>query len=41
VVELWGWVETTAERKAMLLAAQEVSGVQKVVDHLGAIPPGT
>ncbi len=41
VVELWGWVETEAERKAMLVAAQEISGVQKVIDHLGAVPPAT
>ena len=41
VVELWGWVETKAERQAMLLAAQEFSGVQRVVDHLGAVPPAT
>ncbi|MDA1100919.1 MAG: CBS domain-containing protein [Proteobacteria bacterium] len=41
VVELWGWVETEVERKAMLLAAQEIPGVKKVIDHLGAVPPGT
>lgn len=41
VVELWGWVETDMERRAMLLAAQEIAGVKKVIDHLGAVPPGT
>ncbi|MBT4044077.1 MAG: CBS domain-containing protein [Rhodospirillaceae bacterium] len=41
VVELWGWVETEVERKAMLVATQEVPGVQKVIDHLGAMPAGT
>ena len=41
VVELWGWVETEAERRAMIVAAEEVAGVQKVIDHLGAMPPGT
>ena len=40
VVELWGWVETEAERRAMLVAAQEIAGVQGVIDHLGAVPPG-
>lgn len=41
VVELWGWVETDAERKAMLVAAQEIDGVQKVIDHLGSVPAAT
>ncbi len=41
VVELWGWVESEAERKAMLVAAQEIPGVQRVIDHLGAMPAGT
>lgn len=41
VVELWGWVESDVERRAMLVAAQEISGVQKVIDHLGSVPPGT
>lgn len=41
VVELWGWVETEAERKAMLVAAKEIAGVQGMIDHLGAVPPGT
>ena len=41
VVELWGWVETEAERRAMMVAAEDVSGVQKVIDHLGTVPPGT
>ncbi len=41
VVELWGWVESEAERKAMLVAAKEIAGVREVIDHLGAVPPGT
>jgi osmotically-inducible protein OsmY len=41
VVELWGWVETEAERKAMLVAAKEIAGVRGVIDHLGAVPPAT
>lgn len=41
VVELWGWVESESERKAMLVAAEEISGVKKVIDHLGSVPPAT
>ncbi|MDP6564156.1 MAG: CBS domain-containing protein [Alphaproteobacteria bacterium] len=41
VVEIWGWVETEAERRAMLVAAEEIAGVQKVIDHLAEMPPGT
>jgi len=40
-VELWGWVETGAERKEMPLAAQETAGVSKVIDHVDLAPPGT
>ncbi len=39
VVELWGWIETEDERKALCLAAQEVPGVNEVVDHLGRFRP--
>jgi CBS domain-containing protein len=39
VVELWGWVETEAERKALLLAASEVPGVKDVRDHFGKVSP--
>jgi len=39
VVELWGWVESDDERKALCVAAQEVPGVKRVIDHLGAVPP--
>ena len=41
VVELWGWFETEAERRAMIVAAEEDAGMQKVIDHLGAMPPRT
>ncbi|NQV61728.1 MAG: CBS domain-containing protein [Alphaproteobacteria bacterium] len=41
VVELWGWVESDVERKAMLVATQEISGVKKVIDHLGSMPAST
>ena len=39
VVELWGWVESETERKALLLAASEISGVKEVRDHFGKISP--
>lgn len=39
VVELWGWVDSEAERKALVLAASEVSGVKKVEDHFGRVSP--
>jgi osmotically-inducible protein OsmY len=41
VVELWGWFETEAERRAMIVAAEEDAGMQKVIDHLGVMPPRT
>lgn len=39
VVELWGWVDSEEERRAMILAAEQVAGVRQVVDHLGFVPP--
>ena len=39
VVELWGWVDSEAERKALLLAVEEIAGVRAVNDHLGSLPP--
>ena len=41
MVELWGCVETEVERKEMPLAAQEIAGVSKVIDHVDLAPPGT
>jgi CBS domain-containing protein len=38
VVELWGWVESEQERRALLLLAETVDGVKEVEDHLGSIP---
>lgn len=38
-VELWGWVETEAERDALILAASEVPGVKTISDHFGKISP--
>jgi CBS domain-containing protein len=38
-VELWGLVDSEAERKALCIAAAEVPGVTEVVDHLGSIQP--
>jgi CBS domain-containing protein len=39
VVELWGTVDSEEERKALIVAAENVVGVKQVVDHLGMIPP--
>ncbi len=39
IVELWGWVESETERKALLLAASEIPGVKDVRDHFGKISP--
>jgi CBS domain-containing protein len=38
-VELWGWVDSEDERKALLIAVGELDGVKDVVDHLGSVPP--
>lgn len=38
-VELWGWVDSEDERKALLIAVGEMDGVTQVVDHLGSVPP--
>lgn len=35
VVHLWGLVETEQQRKAIIVAAEEISGVVGVEDHLG------
>jgi len=39
VVELWGWVNSEDERKALMTAVREIDGVKDVVDHLGKIAP--
>lgn len=39
VVHLWGLVDSAEQRKALLVAAREVSGVRGVEDHLGEVPP--
>ncbi len=39
VVELWGWVDSEAERKALRIAVEEIAGVRAVNDHLGSLPP--
>ena len=39
VVEIWGWVESEDERKALCLAAGEVPGVKEVLDRLGRVQP--
>jgi CBS domain-containing protein len=38
VVELWGWVDSSEERRALLLLAEAVEGVRNVEDHLGSVP---
>lgn len=39
VVELWGWVDSESERKALRVAVENVPGVRKLEDHLGSVPP--
>ncbi len=39
VVELWGWVDSEDERKALMTAVGELDGVQEIVDHLGSVAP--
>ena len=39
VVELWGWVDSKHERKALMTAVGELDGVQEIVDHLGSVAP--
>ena len=39
VVELWGWVDSEDERKALMTAVGELDGVQEVVYHLGSVAP--
>ena len=39
VVELWGWVDSEDERKALLIAVEDIAGVREVNDHLGSLPP--
>jgi osmotically-inducible protein OsmY len=38
-VEMWGWVDSEAERRAIRIAMEEIPGVHKVSDHLGFIAP--
>ena len=39
VVELWGWVDSAEERKALIVAAEDVAGVREVQDHLATVAP--
>jgi osmotically-inducible protein OsmY len=39
VVELWGWVDSEEERKAVLLAVENIAGVRSLEAHLGFIKP--
>lgn len=38
-VELWGWVDSDQERQALLVVAENVTGVRAVEDHLGSVAP--
>ncbi len=38
-VDLWGWVDSEDERKALMTAVTEIDGVTEIVDHLGSLPP--
>jgi len=38
-VELWGWVDSEEERKALKIAVAEIPGVRSLEDHLGSVPP--
>ncbi len=38
-VELWGWVDSEDERKALMTAVGELDGVKEIVDHLGSVAP--
>ena len=35
VVHLWGLIQSEDERKAMIVAAENIQGVKQVVDHMG------
>jgi CBS domain-containing protein len=40
VVHLWGAVQSEDERKAMVVAAENITGVRRVEDHMSlAVPP--
>lgn len=39
VVHLWGLVDSADQRRALVVAAREISGVRGVEDHLGEIAP--
>ena len=38
-VELWGLVDSDDERRALMLAVEDLDGVKSVEDHLGLVPP--
>jgi CBS domain-containing protein len=39
VVHLWGLVDSAEQRRALQVAAREISGVRAVEDHLGEVAP--
>jgi osmotically-inducible protein OsmY len=38
VVDLWGYVESEVERRAIIVAAETIAGVTGVTDHLKGKP---
>jgi CBS domain-containing protein len=38
-VELWGWVESEAQKRALAIAAKETAGVKRVVDNVNVMTP--
>ncbi|MBL4719621.1 MAG: CBS domain-containing protein [Alphaproteobacteria bacterium] len=39
IVQLWGFVDSEAERQAMIVATESVEGVGGIEDHLGYVAP--
>ena len=37
-VQLWGWVDSKEQRRAIILAVEQFPGVKGVEDHLGSLP---
>lgn len=41
IAHIWGIADTAAEKKAIRVAAENVVGAGRVVDHVGVLSPGT
>ncbi len=39
MVELWGFVETEAQKRALAIAAKSTKGVKRVIDNVTVFPP--